>query len=76
MPRFSLFVVLVFSATLSAQARLGVPSYAQPDLQNWNTLRAVGPAGLGLMIVNLNNGGYAEPFSLNNTGTIFDLTNH
>ena len=56
MPRFSLFVVLVFSATLSAQARLGVPSYTQPGSQDWNTWRAVGPAGLGLMIVNLNNG--------------------
>ena len=64
MPRFSLFVVLVFSATLSAQARLGVPSYAQPGLQDWNTWRAVGPASLGLMIVNLNNGDDAEPFSL------------
>jgi len=56
MPRCSLFVVLALSATLSAQARLGVPSYAQPGSGAWDAWQAVGPGGLGLMIVNLNNG--------------------
>lgn len=56
MSRSFLFAVLALAATLSAQARLGVPSYAQPGSQDWITWQSVGSAGLGLMIVNLNNG--------------------
>lgn len=43
-------------AGLNAQTRLAIPSYSPPDSQQWRTWQSVGPQGLGIMIVNLNNG--------------------
>ncbi len=53
-----LLPVAFFMATLfaSGQTRLAVPSYQNPGTTTWSSWAAQGPAALGIMIVDIDNG--------------------
>lgn len=59
-PFYSLFsLLLIFTAYVTASGavpKLAIPTYAPPGSAAWKGWQAVGPNGLGFMIINLKNG--------------------